>query len=301
MGPDTELSERGRIHQEIRRLIGATVKDDEIDEVLDKFSKDRNGFLSTSEADFVRRTVINPLSNFKVALVVVDYQNDFVSGSLSIKVLFKVQQLKHYKRGSRKCAILFQDWHPSNHISFYEHSRNSDRKLHSEDKVRKLRPFDIVRFEIPDTIQVLYPAHCVQGSWGAELHPQLVLAEGAKYIKKGTDVMVDSYSAFRDNDGEKKSELEDFLRSKGVSVVLACGLAYDICVMHTLKDANNLGFLSAIVTDCSKGISSEKIAEAQRFFIQKGVALLEMKEAREVIRRNSVPFEWVRWLALNAK
>ena len=33
---------------------------------------------------------------------------------------------------------------------------------------------DTVVFEGPPTVeQKLWPAHCVQGSWGAELHPDL--------------------------------------------------------------------------------------------------------------------------------
>lgn len=102
-------------------------------------------------------------------------------------------------------VIYTQDWHPNNHISFYEHARNEDRELSPDDKTRKLRPFDIVRFERPDTIQVLYPAHCVQGSWGAQFHPDMKVIDGAKFVKKGSQVFVDSYSAFADNHGVKKS------------------------------------------------------------------------------------------------
>ena len=49
--------------------------------------------------------------------------------------------------------------------------------------------------------------------------------------------------------------LEETLREEGISVVLACGLAYDICVAATLKDSADIGFLSAIITDCSSDLS----------------------------------------------
>lgn len=45
-------------------------------------------------------------------------------------------------------------------------------------------------------------------------------------------------------------ELEELLKSNGISAVLVCGLAFDICVRHTVIDANNLGFLSGVVRDC---------------------------------------------------
>lgn len=55
-----------------------------------------------------------------------------------------------------------------------------------------------------DNLQVLYPTHCVQNSWGAELCPELVRAENAKYVLKGSQVFVDAYSAFVDNRGEHR-------------------------------------------------------------------------------------------------
>lgn len=54
------------------------------------------------------------------------------------------------------------------------------------------------------TVQVLYPSHCVEGSWGAELHPEVIRVDGAKIVKKGTDVYVDAYSGFADNNGKIK-------------------------------------------------------------------------------------------------
>jgi hypothetical protein len=51
-------------------------------------------------------------------------------------------------------VIYTLDWHPINHISFYEHCRNSDRVLSRKDKQRKLKPFDVVSFEQPKCKQV---------------------------------------------------------------------------------------------------------------------------------------------------
>ena len=129
----------------------------------------------------------------------------------AIPLINRLTANKHFKM-----VVYTQDWHPNNHISFYEHARNEDRELFPDDKARKLRPFDIVRFERPSTIQVLclksyielvqilYPSHCVQGSWGAQLHSDIQIVEGAKMLKKGGQVFMDSYSAFADNEGIKR-------------------------------------------------------------------------------------------------
>uniref|UniRef100_A0A1I7TD45 nicotinamidase n=1 Tax=Caenorhabditis tropicalis TaxID=1561998 RepID=A0A1I7TD45_9PELO len=177
--------------------------------------------------------------------------------------------------------VYSQDWHPSNHISFFEHARNPDRELAPEDKSRKLRPFDIVRFVKPvSTIQRV---------------------EGAHYIKKGADVYVDAYSAFSDNCGIKQSELEMLLRKNDINAVIGCGLAYDICVMHTLKDASKHGFLTCIVKSGSKGLSSLKMDEANKMFQKRGVAIIDDEMARLISRREAFPIEWIRLLVHQAQ
>lgn len=61
------------------------------------------------------------------------------------------------ERQSRFRRIIYtMDWHPSNHISFYEHCRNADRTLCEKDKIRKLKPFDVVHFENPNFKQVSF-------------------------------------------------------------------------------------------------------------------------------------------------
>ncbi|KIH67205.1 hypothetical protein ANCDUO_02467 [Ancylostoma duodenale] len=98
-------------------------------------------------------------------------------------------------------AIVYtQDWHPANHISFVERARDPDRKIHNDNQNVPLKAFDTVQFDKPLLRQTLYPTHCVQNSWGAELHADLVLPRTrALIVKKGQEVHVDSYSAFKDN------------------------------------------------------------------------------------------------------
>lgn len=52
----------------------------------DKYFKDGDGKLSDVESDALNRLIINEVNSLKCAIIIVDFQNDFVNGSLSIKV-----------------------------------------------------------------------------------------------------------------------------------------------------------------------------------------------------------------------
>lgn len=120
------------------------------------------------------------------ALLIVDVQNDFISGSLALKncpagedgeeVVSVIQELLSKKMFS-VVAYSF-DWHPSDHCSFVDNV--SLYPLHSSSQVtaEKAKVFDVVVYDkIPIIDQVLWPRHCVMNSWGAELHKDLTVRE----------------------------------------------------------------------------------------------------------------------------
>ncbi|KHJ94972.1 isochorismatase family protein [Oesophagostomum dentatum] len=190
------------------------------------------------------------------------------------------------------CVIYTQDWHPHNHISFVERARDHDRKICGDDQRTELKAFDVVLFEIPPVKQVLYPSHCVQYTWGAELHSGLVMPKNRVFIvKKGRRIYADSYSAFTENG--QQDNLENLLRSRGITAVLGCGLAYDICVRQTIYDASKRGFLTAVIRDCSKGFSREMVEDTNKFFAGENIAILSAFETRRIINRKAVPIEWL--------
>jgi nicotinamidase/pyrazinamidase len=104
-------------------------------------------------------------------LLVVDVQNDFCPGGrLAVpqgdEVVAPVNRL-----GERfRHVVLTQDWHPSGHRSFA--SANPGRQ-----------PFETVAFVYGP--QVLWPDHCVQGTPGAQLHPELQLPRAELVLRKG--------------------------------------------------------------------------------------------------------------------
>jgi nicotinamidase/pyrazinamidase len=140
------------------------------------------------------------------ALIIVDVQNDFCpGGALAVDDGDAVVPVLNDLAGQFDFVAATRDWHPADHGSF-------------------------VALGGP------WPAHCVQGTPGAELHPQLRLGEGALIIDKGQTRERDGYSGF------EHTTLEHALRARGVDTVHVGGLALDYCVRATALDARKAGF-----------------------------------------------------------
>ena len=187
------------------------------------------------------------------ALILVDLQNDFCSGgALAVPEGDKVIPVANGLVPAFDLVVATQDWHPADHGSFA--SNHEGRK-----------PGDVI--DLGGLEQILWPDHCVQGTPGAELHPDLDVSRVAEVFRKGTDPAVDSYSAFFDNarrSGPKRSGpylarrrstgLGDYLKEKGAGDVHICGLATDYCVKFTALDAVELGFRTFVVEDACRGV-----------------------------------------------
>lgn len=285
----------------LRPVLADSVTDEMLNELFNKFDADCDGVLNDAESAQANRTLIERINHLKSALLVIDFQNDFVSGSLAIKngsakqdpteALVPLNRL--LAESPFSLVVYTMDWHPYNHISFWEHCRNSDRKLCEEDRSRKLKPLDVVRFEIPEGVQRLYPAHCIQNSWGADLDSHMIYVNGSVIIKKGSDTYVDSYSAFRDNKGQRRSELENILRAEQIDAIFVCGLAYEICVAATANDGVEFGFLTALVADCTKGLDEDEIERVKGELTKKRVPVLSSEEAEKIACGSYVPWQWI--------
>jgi nicotinamidase/pyrazinamidase len=168
-----------------------------------------------------------------VALVVVDMQNDFADpqGSLYVKgagdILPLVNSESRLAREAGAFVVYTQDWHPESTPHFAKDGG-------------------------------VWPAHCVGGTWGAELFPALDVV--GPTIRKGTNGE-DGYSGFSMKDpvtGETTStELEGLLRERGVDRVVVVGLATDYCVSATAIDAAQLGFGTEVLQDACASVNLE--------------------------------------------
>lgn len=180
------------------------------------------------------------------ALILVDVQPDFMpGGALPVAdgdaIVAPIQRLLDADRFGVYVAT--QDWHPAGHVSFA--SSHEGRE-----------PMDVIQLYGHE--QTLWPDHCVQGTPGAELHPDISWHEIAMILRKGADPRVDSYSGFRNNwDPESQrpsTGLAGYLRDRGVRDVTLCGLARDVCVKWTAEDAVEAGFAVRVLWDLTRSV-----------------------------------------------
>ncbi|WP_417582585.1 bifunctional nicotinamidase/pyrazinamidase [Pelagibacterium sp.] len=174
------------------------------------------------------------------ALIVIDVQNDFCpGGALAVDGGDGVVPIVNKLMGQFNHVILTQDWHTADHSSFASQHQG---------KV----PFDDI--EMPYGSQRLWPDHCIQGSHGADFHPELNVAPAELIIRKGFRTPIDSYSAFFENDHKTPTGLTGYLRERGLDDLTFVGLATDFCVAYSAIDAVGQGFSARVLLDACRGI-----------------------------------------------
>lgn len=202
-------------------------------------------------------------------LLVVDVQNDFCpGGALAVaggdQIIPVIQQIAPRFEN----IILTQDWHPAGHHSFAcAHPGKC--------------AFDQVNLSYG--AQTLWPEHCVQGTTGAEFHPDLKLTRAELIVRKGFRPDIDSYSAFFENDHATPTGLNAYLRERGLRRVFLTGLAYDYCVGYSALDARRLGFPAIVIRDACRAIDltidrNGSVAAIEREFAAAAVELVESAE-----------------------
>ncbi|GAA4528274.1 bifunctional nicotinamidase/pyrazinamidase [Chelativorans composti] len=174
------------------------------------------------------------------ALVVVDVQNDFCpGGALGVEGGHDIVPIINQLMGEFEHVILTQDWHPADHSSFASQHPGK-------------APFETV--QMPYGEQKLWPDHCVQGTHGAEFHPDLVTTRAELIIRKGYHREIDSYSAFFENDRTTPTGLAGYLRERGISRITLAGIATDFCVAYSALDARSHGFNVTVLLEACRGI-----------------------------------------------
>jgi nicotinamidase/pyrazinamidase len=167
------------------------------------------------------------------ALLVVDVQNDFAdpSGALYVSGGGSVVPVVNYEiavaRAAGASVFYTQDWHPPSTPHFAKDGG-------------------------------VWPVHCVAGSWGAELHPDLVVS--GPVIRKGSGGE-DGYSGFAMrhpvSGATSDTELDRLLREAGAKRLVVVGLATDYCVQATALDARLRGYPTTVL---AAGIRAVELA-----------------------------------------
>jgi len=164
------------------------------------------------------------------ALLVVDVQYDFadpggslyVRGGEQVVPLINVEIERAQAAGSK--VFYTQDWHPESTPHFAKDGG-------------------------------IWPVHCVQGSWGAEFHPGLVV--GGPVVRKGSNGE-DGYSGFTMRDplsgATIPTPLADMLGEAGVTQLVVCGLATDYCVKSTVLDGRERGYPVTVLGNAMRAV-----------------------------------------------
>jgi nicotinamidase/pyrazinamidase len=182
------------------------------------------------------------------ALLIVDVQNDFCpGGALGVQNGDRVVPIlnRYIEKFAQSGLPIFltRDWHPPGTSHF-------------------------------NTAGGVWPPHCVQGSKGAEFHPDLKISNKAVVLSKGTAVDEDSYSAFAAADARGVA-LKDLLRQRGVERIYVGGLATDYCVKETVLEGLMQGFQAVLLHDaiCGVNLQPEDSARAIEAMVKAGVTV----------------------------
>ncbi|MCS5597145.1 MAG: isochorismatase family protein [Alphaproteobacteria bacterium] len=186
-----------------------------------------------------------------VALLNVDPQDTFCpNGGLAVEGGDEIIPVINSLRAHFEKVYWSQDYHPDNHISF--------ASTHGKE------PFTLIKAPYGD--QVLWPDHgkaSATDGTGAQFHKDLVFKPTDKIIQKGTNVNIDSYSAFLENDKKTPprfangNSLAEELRIDGVDTLVITGLALDYCVGDTAIDALTEKFNVIVIEDATRSITPE--------------------------------------------
>ncbi|MEP1126289.1 MAG: isochorismatase family protein [Ilumatobacter sp.] len=190
----------------------------------------------TPAENWDQASAVAPNSGADTALVVVDMQNDFghPDGSLFVEgapgIVGAINDEIERTVAGGGVVVLTQDWHPSVTPHFVDDGG-------------------------------VWPVHCVAGTWGAELLDGVdPNRRAAAVIRKGTNGE-DGYSAFAmrepGGDVDIPTGLAGLLRERGVTRVVVCGLATDVCVAATATSAASSGFETVVLWDAARPVASD--------------------------------------------
>ena len=207
------------------------------------------------------------------ALIIVDLQVDFCpGGSLPVtggnEIIGGINNLLDTSGSGLgqffQKIVLTADWHPSLHISF--------ASFHNMD------PFSTKN--ISGSNCTLWPDHCVEGTSGSAFSSDLKIEKSDLIIRKGRNKMLDSYSAFFENDRKTPTGLKGYLTDHTIENVYLCGLAFDWCVYFSAMDSLKFGFETYVIMDLTRSIDSPAgyALEKELEMKQAGIKIIDSSE-----------------------
>ncbi|UNI23015.1 Nicotinamidase [Purpureocillium takamizusanense] len=242
---------------------------------------------------------------FKPALLVIDFQEDFCppDGSLAVpdgrSIAPVVNALLDLPFPVR---LATRDLHPADHVSFAANHPGAQPFVSSTTITYPVDDDDTTANNSgnsssnsndgngeplarhpPPYETTLWPTHCVRGTPGAELVPELRRARLQGVVDKGQRRDVEMYSAFYDPFRVSDSGLAARLRDAGVTDVFVVGLAADFCVKATAEHARDEGFRSYIIAEGTRPVLPDKWAQCRDDILARGVKIVSV-DGDEVAR-----------------
>jgi nicotinamidase-related amidase len=174
--------------------------------------------------------------------------------------------------------VATKDFHPQDHISFASNHPAPNNKPF-ESMVKITNPHN------PDESQEtrLWPDHCVQGTKGSELLPELDVGRVDKIVEKGQNKRVEMYSAFADpftSPCVARSDLAKTLKDAGITDVFVVGLAADYCVKFTAIDAQKEGFKTWVIGEATKAVDPSSLGDVHKEYERVGVTVIGRDDAQ---------------------
>ncbi len=112
------------------------------------------------------------------------------------------------------------------------------QRLLEHELARGSKIFFICDHHAPDDLEFeMFPPHCIEGTAGAEVIPELAGYLGEIIPKK-------RYSGFFG------TQLEEKLNQLKPDKLIVCGVLTNICVLHTVADARNRDYQVEVPVDC---------------------------------------------------
>lgn len=269
-----------------------SLEEEKAKHIFQVFDKNNDGVIDREEFAYCWnhwiKIIVRPVNIF----LVVDVQNDFISGTLNISNCTAQQNGSDVIEPINRLldtipfdAVFYSlDWHPSDHVSFIDNLPLREVHPSSPVSADKAQVYDTVIFAGPPLMkQRLWPRHCVQDSWGAELHKDLKVIDGSVKVYKGTNPEVDSYSVFWDNKKLSDTTLSNQLRMKNATDIYICGLAYDVCVGATAVDALAIGYRTILVDDGSRGVDLADIEKTKNTVINNNGVIVNSSDVLAMV------------------
>jgi nicotinamidase/pyrazinamidase len=153
-------------------------------------------------------------------------------------------------------------------------------------------PRESAHFAETPTYTTTWPVHCVAGSAGAALHPDLVVPAGATAFVKGMEVLLDgaddtSYSAWNGATHAGQT-LASYLAAQQAETVFLAGLALDYCVAHTALDIlTRGGYAVVIIEEATRSVAAHTGAQMRDRLAQAGVSFCSAADAIAVWQRGT--------------